>query len=108
MTHSSGYGTVVPVHLGNTDRMIKSIKTFTTRSSRHPTAGCNKYSVCLYPAETWPLTLREERRLRMFENGVLRVMFGAKRNRVAGEWRKLHNEQLNDLYSSTNIIRVIK
>jgi hypothetical protein len=43
----------------------------------------------------------------MFENRVLRMMFGAKRDRVAGEWRKLHNEELNDLYSSTNIIRVI-
>jgi hypothetical protein len=52
--------------------------------------------------------LREERRLRVFENRVLRGMFGAKRDEVTGEWRKLHNEELYDLYCSPNIIRVIK
>jgi hypothetical protein len=52
--------------------------------------------------------LREERRLRVFENGVLRGIFGAKRDEVSGEWRKLHNEELNDLYCSSNIVRVIK
>ena len=64
--------------------------------------------VVLYGCETWSLTLREERRLRVFENRVLRKVFGPKRDEVAGEWRKLHNEELNDLYSSPNIIRVIK
>jgi len=52
--------------------------------------------------------LREERRLRVFENGVLRRIFGPKRDEVTGQWRKLHNEELNDLYSSPNIVRVIK
>jgi len=52
--------------------------------------------------------LREERRLRVFENRVLRGIFGPKRNEVTGEWRKLHNEELNDLYCSPNIVRVIK
>jgi hypothetical protein len=52
--------------------------------------------------------LREERRLRVFENRVLRRVFGSKRDEVTGEWRKLHNEKLNDLYSSPNIVRVIK
>jgi len=52
--------------------------------------------------------LRDERRLRVFENGVLRRIFGPKRNEVTGEWRKLHNEELNDLYCSPNIVRVIK
>jgi len=52
--------------------------------------------------------LREERRLRVFENRVLRKIFGPKRDKVIGEWRKLHNEELNDLYSSTIIVRVIK
>ena len=52
--------------------------------------------VVLYGFETWSLTLREERRLRVFENRVLRI-FGPKRDEVAGEWRKLHNEELNDL-----------
>jgi hypothetical protein len=52
--------------------------------------------------------LREERRLRAFENGVLRRIFGPKRDEVTGEWRKLHNEELNDLYCSRNIVRVIK
>jgi len=58
--------------------------------------------------KTWPLTLREERRLGVFENRVLRRIFGPKRDEVTGEWRRLHNEELNDLYSSTNIFRVIK
>jgi len=54
------------------------------------------------------LTLREERRLRGFENMVLRRIFGPTREEVTGECRRLHNEELNDLYSSTNIVRVIK
>jgi hypothetical protein len=52
--------------------------------------------------------LREERRLRVFENRLLRRIFGPKRDEVTGEWRKLHNEELNDLYSSPDIVRVIK
>ena len=58
--------------------------------------------------ETWSLTLREERRLTVFENRVLRRIFGPKRDEVTGEWRKLHNEEVSDLYSSLNIVRVIK
>ena len=53
--------------------------------------------VFLYGCETWSLTLREERRLRVFENRVLRIVFGPKRDEVTGEWRKLHNEELSDL-----------
>ena len=59
--------------------------------------------VVLNGCETWSLTLREERGLRVFENRVLRRIFGPKRDGVTGEWRKLHNEELNDLYCSTNI-----
>ena len=65
-------------------------------------------SVVLYGCETWSLTLREECRLRVFENRVLRRLFGPKRDEVTGEWKKLHNEELNDFYSSTNIVWVIK
>ena len=64
--------------------------------------------VVLYGCETWSLRLREKRRLRVFENMVLKKIFGPKRGEVTGEWRKLHNEELNDLYSSPNIVRVIK
>jgi len=52
----------------------------------------------LYECETWLLTLREERKLRVFENRVLRRVFGPKRDDVTGEWRRLHNEGCNDLY----------
>jgi hypothetical protein len=64
--------------------------------------------VVLYGCETWSVTLREEHRLRVFENRVLRWLFGPKRDGVTGKWRKLHNEELNDLYSSPNIIWVTK
>jgi len=57
-------------------------------------------SVVLYGCETWSLTLREERKLRVFESMVLRRIFGPRRDEVTGEWRRLHNEQLYDLYSS--------
>jgi hypothetical protein len=64
--------------------------------------------VVLYRCETSSLILREEHRLRVFENRVLRRLFWPKRDEVTGEWRKLHNEEINDLYSSPSIIRIIK
>ena len=64
--------------------------------------------VVLYGCETWSLTLREERRLMVFGNRVLRRLFGPKRDEVTGEWRKMHNEELNDLYSLLSIVRVVK
>jgi len=63
--------------------------------------------VVLYECETWLLTLREEHRLRVFESRVLRRIFGPK-SEVTGEWRKLHNEKLNDLYSSPSTVQMIK
>jgi len=65
------------------------------------------FHVVLYGCETWSFTLREERRKRLFENRVLRRIFGPKRDEVTGEWRKLLNEELNDLNSSPNIVRAI-
>jgi len=62
----------------------------------------------LYGCETWSLTLREERRLRVLENRVVRRIFGPRRDEVTREWRKLHIEELNGLYTSPNIVRVIR
>jgi len=62
----------------------------------------------VYGCKTWSLTLREERGLKVLENRVLRRIFGSRRDEVTREWRKLHNEELNGLYSSPNIVRVIK
>ena len=64
--------------------------------------------VVLYGCETWSLTLREERRLRVFENRVLRRVFGSNRYEVTGEWRKLHNDEVRGLYPLPNIVRVVK
>jgi hypothetical protein len=65
-------------------------------------------TVVLYGCEIWSLTLREEHRLRVFEDRVLRGIFGPKRDEVIGGWRKLHNEELHNLYCSPSIIRIIK
>jgi hypothetical protein len=64
--------------------------------------------VVLYGCETWSLTLREQHCLRVFENRVLRIIFGSKRDEVTGDWTKLHNEELHNLYSSLSIMRMIK
>jgi hypothetical protein len=71
------------------------------------------YKIIFFPAvwngcKTWSPTQREESRLRVFENRMLRRIFGPKRDEVTGDWRKLHNTALNDLYSSPNTTRVIK
>jgi hypothetical protein len=77
-------------------------------ANRHPTLFVLFQFLCVYGCKTWSLILREEHRLRVFENRVLRRIFGPKRNEVTGEWRTLHNEELHDLYSSPSIIRTIK
>jgi hypothetical protein len=64
--------------------------------------------VVLYGCGTWSLALREEGRMKVFENRMLREIFGPKRDEITGKWGRLHNEELNDLYSSSIIIRVIK
>jgi hypothetical protein len=64
--------------------------------------------VVLYGCETWSFTLRVDHRLGVFENRVLRRLFGPKRDEVTGKWRKLHNEELHDLYCSPSIIRIMK
>jgi hypothetical protein len=70
----------------------------------------NSLKIRIYRAvwETWSLTVRDKRRQRVFENRVLGGIFGPKRDKVTREWRKLHNEELNDLYCSPNIVRTIK
>jgi hypothetical protein len=69
---------------------------------------CKFNVVHLHGCETWSLTLREERGLRMFDNRVLRRIFGPRMDEVTWQWSKLHNGKLNDLYCSPNIVRVIK
>ena len=64
--------------------------------------------VVLYGCETWSLALREERRLRVFQNRMLRRILGSKRDEETREWRRLHNEDLIDLYRSSNTVRVKK
>jgi hypothetical protein len=66
------------------------------------------FPVVLYGCETWSLIVREENKLRVFENRVLRKISGSKRDGLAGGWRKLHNEEFHNLYSSPSIIRIIK
>jgi len=80
--------------------LSKNIKIKTHRSTILP--------LVLYGCGTWWLTLREECRLRVFENRVLRKIFGPNRDEVTGKWGNLHNVELSDLYSSPNIVRVIK
>jgi hypothetical protein len=76
--------------------LSKNVKIRIFKTTFHP--------VVLYGCETWSLILKEEHRLRMFDNRVLRRIFGSKRDEVAGGWRKLHNEELRDLYFSPNAI----
>jgi len=64
--------------------------------------------VVFYKCDIWSLTWKEERKLRVFENRMLRKIFGPRRDEVTGEWRRLHNEELNELYSSPNFVRMIK
>ncbi|KAJ4446132.1 hypothetical protein ANN_12824 [Periplaneta americana] len=79
-----------------------------TRKKSATNTASNSGMVVLYGCETWTLTLRVEQRLRVFENEVLRKIFGAKRDEVTGEWRTLRNAELHALYSSPDIIRNIK
>ena len=86
-------------NLSSSSLLSKNLKTKIYRTIILP--------VVLYGCETWSLTLKEERRLRVFENRVLRRIFGLRKSEVTGEWRRLHNE-INDLYSSPDIVQVIK
>jgi hypothetical protein len=81
---------------------------FALRILMFDSANISHLPVVLYGCETWSLTLREEHRLGVFENTVLMRIFGPKRDEVTGGWRKPHNEELHNLYSSPSIIRMIK
>jgi hypothetical protein len=87
-------------NLVSSNLLTKNIKTKIYRNIILP--------VVLYGCETWSLTLKEDHRLRVFENRVLRTIFWPKMNERIQEWRRLHNEELYDLYSSPNIIQVVK
>jgi hypothetical protein len=80
----------------------------TIRSRTFCLLVCCQKNVIIRIYKTWSLTLREEHRLRVFENRVLRRIFGLKRDEVTREWRKLHNEELCNLYFSPSIIKIIK
>jgi len=79
-----------------------------TLTSWNPLGHSRPVTGLLYLYENWSLTLKEEHLLRVFQSKVLRRIFGPKRDEVAGEWRELYNEELNELYSSPNTIRVMK
>jgi hypothetical protein len=90
------------------EALIATFDPVATSFVSEPTDSTIILPVVLYGCETWSLTLREEHRLGAFENRLLRRIFGLKRDEVTGELRKLHNEELHDLYSSPSIIRIIK
>ncbi|KAJ4427636.1 hypothetical protein ANN_25284 [Periplaneta americana] len=92
----------------NTGILLEASKEIGLEVNPEKTNLLSKNLIVLYGCETWILTLREEHRLRVLENKVLRKLFGAKRDEVTGEWRKLHNTELHALYSSPDIIRNIK
>jgi hypothetical protein len=85
-----------------------SVFQFPTQKYKDQDIQNYKFACCFSGCETWSLTLKEEHKLKVSENRVLRKIFGPKRDKVTGEWGRLHNEELNDLYTSPNIVRVIK
>jgi hypothetical protein len=91
------------------DQSLLSIKNKpVTKDHKKPQIWTDSLDKRLYGCETWSLTLREEHKLRVFENRVLRRIFGPKRDEVTRGWRKLHNEGLHNFYSSPSMVRMIK
>jgi hypothetical protein len=91
---------IIPCRISSSSLLSKNVKIKIYRTIILP--------VVLYDCESWSLTLREDCRLRVFENRVLRRIFGPKRDEVTGEWRRLYNKELYALYSSPHIIQVMK
>jgi hypothetical protein len=100
-----GFTTVI---ITSTTSSRFSLRLFERLNARNTEVTINgSHCLKIYGCETWSLTLREEHRLRVFENRVVRRMFGPKRDHIIGGWRKLHNEKLHNLYTSPSIIRTI-
>ena len=113
LTNQNSIPEEIKISLRSVNACYNSVQKLLSSRMLTKNVKINVYRIIILPivsygCETWSLILREERKLRVFENMMLRRIFGPRRDEVTGGWRRLHNEELNDLYCSTNIVRVIK